>query len=342
MSFIAPPSLTFFRLDSGAVECDEDGLRIAGFDLLEKQVFGTRSLWRVCALSVVENGLARAYGHEIDASQKLGGLRAVATALDDGDICLAQIAALLLRLPNPFKSPQPTAEKDVLGKTLHENGWLLKNWNPDLHPRAGAPPNPGWFAPTDSALEATSHKPGFQTAQADGAAAFLPPDDPVDVRKRIADAAKSQIGSTAWADAMTYGPLYRYNSNKCFLFVRDMTAQSGADPGSPNTHYGLPVPPFAGQWGDPDFRIPGWRVLGADETPEPGDIVAQRLGYNDASGHVMIVGDDNTFIGTGSTGVREHGTIEQIPARNFLGRRDLENDPTFWRAPLVFRRWEGR
>ena len=38
---------------------------------------------------------------------------------------------------------------DVLIKYARDEGGGSSNWNPALHPRAGAPPNPGWFAPTD-------------------------------------------------------------------------------------------------------------------------------------------------------------------------------------------------
>jgi contact-dependent growth inhibition (CDI) system restriction endonuclease-like protein len=43
---------------------------------------------------------------------------------------------------------------------------LIKSvdWNPDLHPRTGTPPNPGWFAPTD---DSDSESSPIQTAQND-------------------------------------------------------------------------------------------------------------------------------------------------------------------------------
>src|SRR6478672_6825829 len=61
--------------------------------------------------------------------------------------CLARIAAVhlqILDLPSEAARDGMEAE-DVLIKS--------GDWNPSLHPRTGTPPNPGWFAPTDSGSE---------------------------------------------------------------------------------------------------------------------------------------------------------------------------------------------
>lgn len=100
--------------------------------------------------------------------------------------------------------------------------------------------------------------------------------------------------------------------------------------------------PFAGQWGDPNYEIPGWIVLKDDESPAAGAIVEKQLGYGDASGHEMIVGDGGTFVGTGDQPGRVPGSIEQIPARDLLGPPGYRTDPHFQRGPLVFRRWIGQ
>ena len=79
-------------------------------------------------------------------------LDAVAAALTNGELARAQIAALLLQLPDPPPAAiaQPDGlEKRRLARDLAACG-LLKadaDWD-DKHPRTGAPPNPGWFAPT--------------------------------------------------------------------------------------------------------------------------------------------------------------------------------------------------
>jgi hypothetical protein len=52
-------------------------------------------------------------------------------------------------LPNPAVRDALAAE-DSLIKYARDEGAGAANWNPALHPRTGTPPNPGWFAPTDS------------------------------------------------------------------------------------------------------------------------------------------------------------------------------------------------
>ena len=78
------------------------------------------------------------------------GLATVAAALNADDQCLARIAAVHLRLPDlPDRAARDGMEAmDVLLKYARDESGG-DTWNPALHPRAGTPPNPGWFAPTD-------------------------------------------------------------------------------------------------------------------------------------------------------------------------------------------------
>ena len=75
----------------------------------------------------------------------------VARALERNDLALAQIAALLLQFPDP---PSLTKDSSAQGAAalawrLIESGLLKADWDAAKHPRAGEPPNPGWFAPKD-------------------------------------------------------------------------------------------------------------------------------------------------------------------------------------------------
>jgi hypothetical protein len=69
-------------------------------------------------------------------------LAAVASALNANDLCLAHITAVHLKIPDlPSLAARDDIEfEDALIRSV--------DWNPDLHPRTGTPPNPGWFAPT--------------------------------------------------------------------------------------------------------------------------------------------------------------------------------------------------
>jgi hypothetical protein len=68
----------------------------------------------------------------------------VANALNSGNVALAKIAAVQLRIPN---LPNLAKNDSALSLRLRMSGMFKGDWNPDDHPRAGGPPNPGWFAP---------------------------------------------------------------------------------------------------------------------------------------------------------------------------------------------------
>ena len=226
---------------------------------------------------------------EINASSKLAGLHVVAEALNHGELARAQIATLLLKLPDPPILGAAANSEDVLSKLLHEWGWLLKDFDPDKHPRAGVPPNPGWFAPRDDDDASSKKSPGVDVASnetegtssdADGGvdvaqtelgvdpSQLFQDQSPEAVRQRIAEIAQSLVGDQRWIEQGSYG-LYPRGSNKCFFFVALVLEEAGADPGTPNFHNFTFRPPFAGQWADPSFSISGWRVLGPDGLAGP-------------------------------------------------------------------------
>lgn len=152
-----------FRLRPCGVDCDEEGLRVADFPLLTRTEGG---VWNPRSEAEIERDLAAIYRAPILALAKLGGLAAVAQALNEKNIARAQVAALLLKLPDP-----PVAgEEDGLRKlnALFEAGWIGKDWDPEKHPRAGGPPNSGWFAPTDGGGAAPTSGPRPRPS-ADGA-----------------------------------------------------------------------------------------------------------------------------------------------------------------------------
>jgi len=90
----------------------------------------------------------------------------------------------------------------------------------------------------------------------------------------------------------------------------------------------------AANWADPSFAIPAWRVLSSGESPQPGDVVAQRIQWpNGATGHVMIVGPNATFIGVGKS-----EKIESVAPKMLGG---IYPDPDAHPGGLlVYRRYE--
>lgn len=99
---------------------------------------------------MLERLFARAGRAEIDLDRLLPGFRMVAAALDEHNLPLAQIAAVQLRVPDlPDEIARRTmAAEDRLIKAKRGEMLARAGWDPSEHPRAGVPPNPGWFAPT--------------------------------------------------------------------------------------------------------------------------------------------------------------------------------------------------
>ena len=77
----------------------------------------------------------------------------------------------------------------------------------------------------------------------------------------------------------------------------------------------------AENWADPSFAIPRWRVLSSGESPQPGDVVGQRIQWpNGATGHVMIVGPNANFLGVGESEKIESVAANPLLYRRFVGR----------------------
>jgi hypothetical protein len=146
------PARRFFRLSENGTRCSEAGLFVGPVALLERsnQRNGNAG-WSPRPLHELERDLQVLYGLPIDASAKRSGLATVAKGLTSGDLALAQVAAVLLRFPDPplvkDGSGWPSPELAVV---LRESGLIKWYWNPAEHPRTGEPPNPGWFAPKDA------------------------------------------------------------------------------------------------------------------------------------------------------------------------------------------------
>lgn len=147
-----PPGTQLWKSSSGGgrdglgLSCTEGGLFLGRTALVERDGEG----YVVRARADLERLLARAYGAGVAVDRVMPGFRAVAAALGERNLCLAQIAALQLRLPDlPDNIVRGGLEaEDRLIKSARSSDRLARNgWDPDEHPRAGVPPNPGWFAP---------------------------------------------------------------------------------------------------------------------------------------------------------------------------------------------------
>jgi hypothetical protein len=140
--------------DNLGLACTEQGLVLGRTALIERR----DGCFVVRERSEIEQLLSRAYQSNVVAARLMPGLATVAAALNANDQALARIAAVHLRIPDlpDLVAREAMEAADVLIKSA--------DWNPALHPRAGTPPNPGWFAPTDGA---GSESVSTRTAQND-------------------------------------------------------------------------------------------------------------------------------------------------------------------------------
>jgi hypothetical protein len=97
---LIPAGQHVWRLSEGGdgnlgLSCTEDGLFLGRTALVERRGDG----YFVRPQADVERLLKRAYGSEVPRDQVMPGLAVVALALDERTLCLAQIAAVHLRLP---------------------------------------------------------------------------------------------------------------------------------------------------------------------------------------------------------------------------------------------------
>ncbi len=341
-----------FKLDFDVgcgLTCDPDGVRLGADCLLVRPTDTALQPYQSRSRQDFERLLGAAYGPGLDADRLHKRLVHIAELLGEGRLPLAQICALQLGLPRLSK---------VGLERLRKADALLK-FNPYHRPPG---PGGGQFASSDEggggATGGSSQPPGQALGDLldrdltyDGRGGQIHPADagasnlraarrqataPA-VRQSIAFIARTYVNSTKWSDAAALGP-FGPGTNKCFLFVASVVAKAGAFVPMHLSGTRLEwVPPSASDWADTSQPWPGWRFLGANETPQAGDVAAQQLGYTDATGHVMIVGLNGTFIGTGNHANGPPGTIEQIPKPTNLGPA-IRVIPDH---PIIYRRWIG-
>jgi hypothetical protein len=125
----------------------DDGLLLGRTSLIERR----DGRFVVRARGEIERLLKCAYDGEPPVDWLMSGLARVASALNANDQCLARIAAVHLQMRDLASAAvrDALAVEESLIKYARDGG--AANWNPALHPRAGTPPNPGWFATTDGA-----------------------------------------------------------------------------------------------------------------------------------------------------------------------------------------------
>ena len=146
-----------FRLSppgsGGGVSCDANGAFIGTIPLLKRSNALDEDRWEPRDCGELAKQIGGQFGLPIDISSKLGGLKAISNALNDGDVARAQIATVLLGIPDPPGPANGVHPREAMIRFIQDLDWsgLIKaDWNPDEHPRwpTGAPDSEGGqFAP---------------------------------------------------------------------------------------------------------------------------------------------------------------------------------------------------
>ena len=132
--------LSEYGEDNLGLACTEQGLVLGRTPLIERR----DGRFVVRDQSEIECLLSRAYRGALPLRRLMAGLANVAKALNGNDLCLGEYCG------GPFTNSR-AAEIMPRGKSLRRP--ILSSSRPigirRSIPRAGTPPNPGWFAPTD-------------------------------------------------------------------------------------------------------------------------------------------------------------------------------------------------
>jgi hypothetical protein len=161
----AMPGLRTFSLTTDAgnegVSCCANGVFVGGVPLLAREGVGAASVWNTRPIAELNEALSTRYRLPIDVSAKAAALELLANAFNRDDYAFAAIVAVQLQFSNPppLGKCVETDEEQRRAIELYRSGLLKADWDPAKHPRAGAPPNPGWFAPKPKPPSVPSVKP---------------------------------------------------------------------------------------------------------------------------------------------------------------------------------------
>jgi hypothetical protein len=129
--------------------------------LLARKAFGGRLLWNTRPLAELNEALSARYLLPVDVGAKATALELLANAFNHGDCALAAIVAVQIQFPDPPPIGKCVENDEERRRAieLYRSGLLKADWDPAKHPRTGAPPNPGRFAPKPKPASVPSVKP---------------------------------------------------------------------------------------------------------------------------------------------------------------------------------------
>ena len=106
--------------------CDANGAFIGDVPLLKRSVIDGSERWEPRECGRLSEEISAQFGFPINVSSKMGGVRAISNALNEGDVARAQIATVLLGIPDlPVLSDgvHNRADQIALIRDLHWCRW---------------------------------------------------------------------------------------------------------------------------------------------------------------------------------------------------------------------------
>jgi hypothetical protein len=139
------------------ISCDANGAFIGTIPLLQRTDVNGRHCWEPRDRERLSEQIGSQFGVPVDLTLKMNGLSTISRALNKGDIARAQIATVLLGIPDPPEVSKGECSRDETIKLIRNLylSDLIKVWKPDKHPRwpAGASDSQGGqFAPKGESL----------------------------------------------------------------------------------------------------------------------------------------------------------------------------------------------
>lgn len=136
---------------------------------------------------------------------------------------------------------------------------------------------------------------------------------------KIVQVALSKVGSQLWRYDVVKDEFGK-DTNKCNKFVYDVIKEAGVGAPTVSMYWFFSRPPTAAEWADPASAILHWKAV---DEPQPGDVVAEKHAYTNATGHCGIVVGTNQSVSASSF-------VNGVIVQNDWGFR-ADNSPTFRR-----------
>jgi hypothetical protein len=112
------------------VSCDANGAFVGSIPLLKRSNAHGNDRWEPRDIANLSTQLSSSFGVPVDMASKLGGLRAICNALNEGNVARAQIATVLLGIPDTPALAKDVRSRDATIKffrKLHWSGLIALN-----------------------------------------------------------------------------------------------------------------------------------------------------------------------------------------------------------------------